>query len=180
MNNMTRQKFLSDQELNDLFRLMEKHKGTRDYFLIMLTLYCGARSCEVLKVRKCDIGTNCVTISFPAKGSDARTVPLPAPFTKGLKEYAEQKGDQDVLFKISTRHFRRIWDQYRCARKPKLHGLRHTLGVRLYGNSKNIHAVKTFLGHRNIKNTMVYLEFVEGADQLRNETKGMWKMNKSA
>jgi len=171
---LTEKKFLSDDELKNLMKLLQRHKGERDSIMIRLALFTGARSVELLKIRKCDLGKNTVTIEFPAKGSNARTVPVPAEFFKEVAEYVKGKASDDVLFPITTRQYRRIWDGFRPARKPKGHALRHTLGVKLYNNKKNIHAVKTFLGHKNIKNTMVYLDFVEGVSTLREETKGMW------
>lgn len=171
----TEKKFLSDAELKDLMKLLNKHKGERDSIMIRLALFSGARSCELLKIRRCDLGKNSVTIAFPAKGSNARTIPIPAEFYRELLEHvAMKKADEERLFSICTRQFRRIWDAYRPARKPKGHSLRHTLGIKLYNNKKNIHAVKTFLGHQNIKNTLIYLDYVEAVCTLREETKGMW------
>lgn len=177
MENMalTRKKFLTDDELESTFALLNKHKGTRDSILIRLALFSGGRSCEVLKVTPADLEANTVTI-YGAKGSNDGTLPLPPDFFAELQEYVRAqaiKPDQKI-FPITTRHFRRIWAEWRPVRKPKLHSLRHTCGVRLYANSRNIHAVQTFLRQKNIKNTMIYLDFVEGADQLREGTQGMW------
>lgn len=171
---LTEKKFLGDDELKSLLKLLDRHKGQRDSIMIRLALFSAARSIELLKIRKCDLGKNSVTIAFPAKGSNPGTLPLPAAFFKELSEYVKEMKDEDVIFPISTRQFRRIWDQYRPARKPGGHSLRHTLGVKLYNNNKNIHAVQTFLRQKNIQNTMIYLDFVEGVSTLREGTKGMW------
>lgn len=173
---LTRKKFLSDDELEATLNLLHKHKGTRDSILIRLALFSGGRSCEVLAVKPSDLDASTVTL-YGAKGSNDRTVPLPPDFFAELQAFVKAEGTKpnERIFPITTRHFRRVWSYWRPVRKPKLHGLRHTLGVRLYNNSKNIHAVKTFLGQVNIKNTMIYLDFVEGTNQLRSESDGMWE-----
>lgn len=173
---LTRKKFLSDDELADLFARLNAAKGTRDSLLIRLALHCAGRSCEVLAVKSEDLQENTVTL-YGAKGSADRTVPLPPPLFDELQEYIKREGIQrkQQIFPITTRHFRRIWSYWRAERCPKLHSLRHTFGVKLYNNSKNIHAVKTSLGHMNIRNTMIYLDFVEGTNQLRTESEGMWE-----
>lgn len=172
---LTRKKFLTDDELESTMVLLHRHRGERDSILIRLSLFSGGRSCEVLAVKPEDLDANTVTL-YGAKGSNDRTVPLPPDFFAELQAFVLAQGVRagDRIFPFSTRHFRRIWDAWRPARKPKLHGLRHTGGVRLYKKSRNIHLVKTFLGQVNIKNTMIYLDFVEGTEELRAESEGMW------
>lgn len=46
-------------------------------------------------------------------------------------------------------------------RKITLHTFRHFYASKLYHNTKDILLVKERLGHRNIKNTMVYTSLVE-------------------
>ncbi len=173
---LTRKKFLSDDELTETLALLNRHKGTRDSILIRLALFSGGRSCEVLALKPEDLHASTVTL-YGAKGSNDRTVPLEPVFFAELQAFIQAKGlaRNERIFPITTRHFRRIWSHWRPVRNPKLHGLRHTLGVKLYANSRNIHAVKTFLGQKNIKNTMIYLDFVEGANELRSEAEGMWE-----
>lgn len=177
---ITRKKFLSEDELEELIRRCEKYNHERDSILIRLSLFSGARSCEILALKRGDLHEKETAITIHgAKGSNDRTVPLPAAFFKVLKEYADAFSEDERLFPFSTRHYRRIWDTWRSSRKPKLHGLRHTFGIKFYDNSRNIHATKTFLGHKNIKNTMVYLDFIEGAEQLRAGADGMWQKKSS-
>ena len=169
---LTEKKFLSQKELDRLTEILDKHPG-RDATLIKLALFTGARSCEVLAVRKIDLGQNSVTI-FGAKKSNDRTVPLPASFFREISELCKGTPDNDKIFPITTRQFRRIWNQYRPNHQLGIHSLRHTVGVRMYMTSSNLHAVKTMLGHKNLSSTMIYLNYVEGVKQLKNSMRGMW------
>jgi len=146
MKALDQNKFLTDQELDSLLNLCNRHSGQRDSIIIRFTLFTGARGCEALAVRKRD-----------------------------LAGYARGMADDDRLFPIAVRTFRHIWNLYRPNHKKGAHCLRHTYGVRLYQNCENVFTVKSALGHVNIQNTMVYLDFVESQRKLKQAAKGMWK-----
>lgn len=175
MQALTERKLLADAEREQLVALLERHKGERDSIMLRLMLFTGARSCETLQVRAKDFGECCVTIRA-AKGSNDRTIPLPPKFFREIKEYIQANDikPNDRLFPISTRHFRRIWDVWRPNSQKGSHTLRHTPATLLYIVSRDILAVKSLLGHKQINNTMVYLNFVEGPRALKRKMKGMW------
>ncbi len=178
MKTLTENKFLTDIELQQLLDLCGQHQGTRDSILIRFVLFTGARGCEVLAVKKSDIGKQCASIQG-AKKSNNRVVPLPAAFFSELQTYMDTMADQDRLFPIARRTLRHIWDQFRPNPNKGVHSLRHTYGVKLYNNCEDIHAVKTALGHKNYSSTQVYLDFVEGQKTMKKAVKGMWtKRNK--
>lgn len=171
---MTENKFLTDVELKHLLELCEKHKDTRDSILLRFLLFTGARGVETRRVRKCDIGKKAVAIQG-AKGSNDRVIALTPSFYKELQTYVANMDDNDFIFPVAERTLRHIWHQFRLNPKKGVHALRHTFGVRLCDNSGgNVHAVKSALGHRNIQNTMIYLDYVQGQKQLRKAMQGMW------
>jgi len=172
MDALTENKFLTDQELEQLLVTCEKHGG-RDSIVIRFALYTGARGCEIRKIRKFHLGKGAVTI-YGAKGSNNRMVPLPPKFFQGVMEYCEEAGDKGFIFDVAVRTLRHMWGQYRPNPNKGFHCLRHSYGVRLYNNCEDIHAVKTALGHKNIQNTMVYLDFIEGQRKLKAAIRGMW------
>lgn len=179
-NVLTEAKFLNDEELKALFSLLEQTKTNpktkteyRDSLLLRLALRLSGRSCEILKLRSKDLGKDTVTL-WGAKGSNSRTLPLPADLIRDLKEYCKDLTPEARIFPISTRHFRRIWDLYRPNASKGAHSLRHTGALKLYSNCRDLKAVQYMLGQKEIKNTMVYLDFVEGAQKLRSQMKGMW------
>ena len=177
---LTEAKFLNDEERNTLLDLLEQTNSDtktkteyRDSLLLRLTLRSSARSCEILRLRPKDLGKDTITL-WGAKGSNSRTVPIPADLMRELKEYCKDLSPNDRIFPISTRHFRRIWDQYRPNPSKGSHSMRHTGAIKLYVNCRDLKAVQYMLGQKEIKNTMVYLDFVEGAGKLRSQMKGMW------
>jgi site-specific recombinase XerD len=84
-------------------------------------------------------------------------------------------GMNEKLFPITTRQFRRIWNNWRPNKSKGLHTLRHTFGTLLINNCDDIYAAKHLLGHRQIANTEKYLHFVHGQKDLRSKMKGMFK-----
>lgn len=174
MTTLTDSKFLTDDELAHLLALCNRHQGERDSILIRLCLFSGARGAEVIQVRKRDIGKGCVTVTG-AKGSNNRTVPLPPAFFVELEAYSASLKPDDRLFPIAARTWRHIFGQWRPNPKKGGHALRHTFGVRLYSQSRDIHLLKTALGHVSIRNSEIYLSFVEGREKLAKATAGMWE-----
>lgn len=177
---LTEAKFLNDDELASLLALLEQVKTQaktkteyRDYLLLRLTLRVSARSCEVLRLRPRDLGKDTVTL-WGAKGSNSRTLPIPIELMRELKDYCKHLAPDDRIFPITTRHFRRIWDKYRPNSSKGTHSMRHTGALKLYTNCRDLKAVQCMLGQKEIKNTMVYLDFVEGTQKLRSQMKGMW------
>lgn len=177
---LTEAKFLNDEELKTLFCLLERSKVNpktkteyRDSLLLRLALRLSGRSCEILRLRPMDLGKDTVTL-WGAKGSNSRTLPLPIDLIRELKEYCKDLNPEARIFPISTRHFRRIWDHYRPNTSKGAHSMRHTGALKLYSNCRDLKAVQYMLGQKEIKNTMVYLDFVEGAQKLRSQMKGMW------
>lgn len=173
---ITQHKFLSDIELKRLLDQCHKHKGERDSIFLRMCLYTGARQSEVLAIRACDFQPYAVTI-YGKKKSNDRTIPLDPNFYAEVMLYIQAQGFDkitDRIFPISTRMARYIWDAYRTNPRKGLHSTRHTTGVKLYNNCKDIKAVKTMLGHKNINNTQIYVDYVEGQEKLRTATVGMW------
>ena len=175
---LTESKFLNDDEIKALLVLLEQSKAKtkteyRDSLLLRLTLRSSARSCETLRLRPKDLGKDTITL-WGAKGSNSRTIPISVDLMRELREYCKDLSPDDRIFPITTRHFRRIWDQYRPNPSKGSHSMRHTGALKLYTNCRDLKAVQYMLGQKEIKNTMVYLDFVEGTSKLRSQMKGMW------
>lgn len=168
MKTLTPNKYLDDQEVEELQRIFEKFRETdpRDVLLIELALNCGARQEEIIRIRKSDLTKSFdprsrkwrryVFISKPNKGSSRRIVPLSKELFEALETYA-QTVRGDVLFPISTSRIRQIWYQYRPVQK-NFHALRHTFGRRMYEINHSLRDVQYLLGHRSITNTQIYTE----------------------
>jgi len=179
MKNLTQDKFLNDNELETLVKTLNKNKESRDSILIFMAIFTGARCQEILNLRKKDI-KNKVVIVKGIKNSNDRSIPIPDDFYNTLLKYMKNLSNDDCLFPVTTRQVRRIWDSYRPNSDLGFHCLRHTLGVRLYKASKDIHAVKTILGHKSIDNTMIYMNYVESNKELKKELKKLWNVKNAS
>ena len=169
---LTSEKFLTDNELNQLFKLLSRYRGQRDRILILLTLFSGGRSAEVLNIKKSDVTESSVTL-YGLKGSHDRTIQLPEDFASELRGFISSLGNDDKLFQITTRHFRRIWNQYRPCKKG-IHSLRHSFCVKLYMASRNIRLVQSAAGHKSLANTEIYLNFVQSKEEMKKAIGSMW------
>jgi integrase len=94
-------------------------------------------------------------------------------YAKLLRHARETKTGK--LFPISTRMLRKIWAKVRPANGKGVHSLRHTVGVDYYKESRDVHGTGGVLGHKSLKNTMIYLTFVESREQRTDVFKKIWK-----
>jgi integrase len=177
---LTENKFLTDNETAHLLALLKRHKSERDSIMLRISLYTGARGCELLALTVKDFSSNGKVHITGAKGSNSRDVDLNFEdylFSKEVAKYIESEGlkGEDRLFPISTRRLRYIWDFWRSNPNKGIHSIRHTTGLLLYLNSGDINKVKSLLGHRQINNSQIYAEFTHGPRTLKKAMKGMFK-----
>lgn len=172
---LTAQKYLTDDEREEFLALLDRHKDERDALMLTLAIYTGARSVELLRLRPRDFHGERVSIRA-AKGSNDRDVWIPKGLAARVAQYGRDVGlnQDELLFPITTRQFRRIWALWRPNPNKGSHSLRHTALGSLYLNSKDLLAVKYVSGHKNIQNTMIYLD-IEVSRGLRNKMRGMLK-----
>jgi integrase len=166
-------KFLNDEELKCFLVKRKEARGTRNGIIMGLLLYTGARQCEISAIKKEHIYNGGVFI-FGRKNSNDGLALLPPSFYKELLAYVKEKPDSISLFPLNTSTLRRIWYKFTPNHNKGLHCLRHTYGIRYYNNSKDIHGTKNGLRHKNIKNSLVYLDYVEGIKIQAKNIKGMW------
>lgn len=176
MKAITKKKYLSDTERDYLVSLLNSYKGLRDSIMLRLQLFSGARKSEILKLTPNSFTKNTVTISA-TKNSNDRTIPLKQSFYLEIINYinSHKLNPNAKLFPISSRQYSRIWDFWKPTKKGT-HVLRHTFGILLYKKTKDIHMVRRLLGHKNINNTMIYLDFNVSLNEIKQATKGMWNI----
>jgi len=161
-------KFLDEKEEAQLLTQLSKSKS-RDALILLLLHQYGMRSGELLAVRIRDV--NLDTGSFlihGSKNSNAREFTLSQTLHTRMRNYflevhnyEDMKSHlDDLVFPLSYNRLGEIWRYWRpggCT-KP-LHSLRHTCALRTYERCKDVLLLKTVLGHKALKNTMVYAEF---------------------
>lgn len=176
MKPITENKYLSDTERESLVKLITKNKGDRNSIMFKLMLLTGARSSEILKLTAGSFSKEGSVNIIATKNSNNRTLPLPKAFVTEVMDYVKINNikQNEKLFQISRRQFYRLWDLWRPNPKKGSHSIRHTTAILLYLNCTDIKKVQALLGHKQINNTMVYLDFCEGVRELKNAMKGMW------
>lgn len=165
---ITEKKFLTEKELDALKKKLDEGGNERDKLLILSALYTGARRNEILNVRPCDLGENSITI-YGLKGSNDRTIPIfDDAYWQSLKAFISINKIEEhcPIFNITPRHFNRIFKTYS---EKSVKALRHTMGVNFYKASRDIKANQHILGHKNIQNTIVYMDFVESQESIRDK-----------
>jgi len=159
-------KFLSDEEQEALLRVLDINE--RDGLFIMLALKTGARMSELLAIARADINERNQTVFIIGlKDSNDREIPLEKSIFKALMDRAQALPKHARVFPICRQRVFQIWERYRPNPDKGFHSLRHTFAVNLYKRHKDIILVKTALGHRSLKNTMIYADFIYSTESLR-------------
>jgi len=156
------QKYLTPNEEADLRRLLPK-LSERDSLYFEVLLETGARLNEGLNILSTDlISERCSVFLRGLKGSNDREVAIPPALFNRLNRYCIGR---DRPFPFSDANADRIWRLIRPVKK-KLHSLRHTFAINTLKRTRRVELVQYALGHRNIANTMIYLDY-ERAEEFR-------------
>lgn len=172
-------KYLTVRETEILFCEIKKdtsRHALRNYTIFRLALYCALRVGEIALLQECDLDSEKWEIYCRREKSshnnklriydeDLRTL---------LKEYLQIKSllypPSPFLFPsqkgtpISRQMLDNLMKKY-CKNtdipeeKHHFHVLKHTRAVDLADLSLDIKSVQWWLGHRNIQNTLVYMQF---------------------
>jgi len=160
-------RFLSPQEVNELFRVASASK--RDMILLKCLFHLGLRNSEAQKLEVGNIDhVNQMVKVVQGKGKTDRYVPIPAAFAGELKGFMGER-DSGLLFggrgergAMSDRHIRRIVKHYaKLARIRKCeeihpHTLRHSYATFLHNRRVPLNEIQSLLGHKNIETTTIY------------------------
>ena len=159
-------KFLNDEEQSVL--LKELDPKNRNELFIMLALKTGARQSELLALTHADINQSNQTIYIKGlKGSNDREMPIEKSIFNALIALTRGFSGSERIFPFCRQRLYQIWTWYRPNPNKGFHSLRHTFAVNLYKRLKDIMLVKTALGHRSIKNTLIYANYVYSTEELR-------------
>jgi integrase/recombinase XerD len=147
---------------------------TKNGLYIGLLYFTGARTSEILGVRKKDLHKdNCSVFITGLKGSKDRDIPIPKNFFSWVMEYSKDMDNDERLFKFTSSRARYIWGDFRpIGCRKSLRSLRHTFGVNLYRKTKDIRLVQLTLGHKSISNTEIYVDYVYSQDEMRKAMYG--------
>ena len=177
-------KFLTTGEKNELFHVISADKGMmakRNKAIFYLSEYCALRVSEVALLTLSDFNPYKKDIYCRRlKGSRSNTLKIVnTEVLEALESYYQDRllidTDDNHLFlsmqgkPISRKTLDYLMKRY-CAQthipdeKHHFHSLKHTRAIELieYDDVK-VTDVQWYLGHRNIQNTMIYLDYTSSA-----------------
>ncbi|MFQ5981348.1 MAG: site-specific tyrosine recombinase/integron integrase [Candidatus Heimdallarchaeota archaeon] len=156
--------------VDDISRLLEATKNTRDYLIVILLYSTGVRVSELchLSIGDIDFEQDLIHV-VRGKGGKDRKVPL-APHVRDLiRAYAEKLGPPNSnlpLFRNRSDSRLTARSVQRIVRKAKLtagiskkvtpHALRHAFATHLCDNNVNIRVIQELLGHASLATTQLY------------------------
>ena len=167
--------FLTKGELKALLDRV-KMKSPRDYAMVLLAYRHGMRASEICNITVHNLDLEAGNIRCQrGKGSISNWQQLSADEIKAVKTWLRKrpKVDTDCLF-VSNRgtpmsrcQFFRLFKDHAHAvgipeEKQHPHVLKHSLGTHLANAGMPVQVIQARLGHRNIQNTMVYLQVSSG------------------
>lgn len=165
--------YLTIPQINNILKTINKKSKNilRDKLLILLGFELGLRASEVLDLKLSDVYINSNEILCRrVKGSEQNKLEIKDETMKLLKKYIEETNPKDFLFSnfkgevLSFQGLNYIFKRY-CEfakiskEKAHFHSLKHSRGVWLAENGFSIQDIKYLLGHKNIRNTMIYVSF---------------------
>lgn len=167
-------RFLHQEHMDDLFYALKKDGNKRNIAMFHIAYFCGLRASEIGMIQHGDFnpGNNSIFI-HRLKKSDSKAVHLDPDRLKVLKSFLNEKkyfSDNDPIFQsqrrmpISRYRVRELFIRYaKIAKIPKTkrfpHILKHSIAVHLLDSGADIEDVRQHLGHKNIKNTLIYAKY---------------------
>jgi integrase len=155
---------------------LELHNKLRDLALFNMAIDSMLRSCDLVRLKVCDISRGNEILSRAQVIQKKTGKPVQFEITKRTKLAVQNwmtnahLGYEDFLFKsrqkysehISTRQYSRIVDGWVTSigldkAIYATHSLRRTKASIIYRETKNIRAVQILLGHTKIESTVRYL-----------------------
>jgi len=160
--------YMTKDEVRDVLEGVENKP--LNHLLINFLWQTGARVTEALSVKVSDIDFYSKVVRMPSlkkKNPQIKTIPLQGELLGELGAYIGQKGlkKDDLIFSITRQHAHRIVRDA-CIKagidkkRAHPHVLRHSFSVNAVLQRVPLPILQKWLGHSDIKNTMVYLQIL--------------------
>ena len=172
-DNKMKRKYLSGEEVACLLRTVySEMTSCRDYCMISMAFWHGLRVSELLSLKREDYDPLSQSIHIRRlKGGLCTTHPLNPEETRALQRWLQERRrwpgqDQPWLFlsrqggKLSRQRFYQMLRTYGQRAQLPLpihpHMLRHACGYALAERGNDTRLIQDYLGHRNIRHTVLY------------------------
>lgn len=155
---MTAIKYLSEKSLQRAYENASKKQ--RDWMILKILAHTGLRASELcdLKVKNVYIAEKYLYII--GKGGFIRSVDISTDVANLLQLWINQKtlSRNDSVFNIS---YQSVYRMCRLHAGFKPHAFRHTYAINLLRATGNIRYLQKQLGHKNLNNTQIYLQYID-------------------
>ena len=150
-----------ERELLSWLNCMQKNREAKDIIECLIDLGCRVNELLNLEKRFVDFDNNQINFN-DRKNDNAVAVPMTNRVKSILRRYYREVKDFDKLFSLNYSELNAIWQKarkdlgYADKKFYTLHLCRHTCASRLVQRGCQLLLVKDWLGHEDIKTTMIY------------------------
>lgn len=141
---------------------------TRDRLLLELLYYTGCRVSEVINLKRSEIDFCRMQMKVTGKGRYQRVVVINKKIVELITIYESLWNSKSSYLLVSNKGRKiypmlvwRIIQQY--FRQPHVdfnvsaHVIRHSIATHLYRDRAPLHSIKSFLGHKSLRTTLLYI-----------------------
>jgi integrase/recombinase XerD len=158
----------------------------RDWAIVDLMLFCGLRTCEIIRLEMSDVGFDDHQLRIRGKGGRERVIPLPEDLGRALRQYITIERpshlSQSRLFLVlqgprrgsaltaaGLRTFFRHRRQIALLASANAHRFRHTFGTDMARAGVRLPVLQKMMGHADAKTTLQYIQLsmTDIADEYR-------------
>ena len=150
-----------ERELLSWLNCMQRNREAKDIIECLIDLGCRVNELLNLEKRFVDFDNNQINFN-DRKNDNAVAVPMTNRVKSILRRYYREVKDFDKVFSLNYSELNTIWQKartdlgYADKKFYTLHLCRHTCASRLVQRGCQLLLVKDWLGHEDIKTTMIY------------------------
>ena len=150
-----------EKELLSWLSMNREHREAKDIVECLIDLGCRVSELLGLEKRYVDFDNNQINFN-ERKNDSAVAVPMTKRVQSIMRSYCRQLKDFDRVFNLNYDSLNFIWQEarrdlgYKDKKFYTLHLCRHTCASRLVQRGCQLLLVKDWLGHDDIKTTMIY------------------------
>ena len=150
-----------EKELLSWLSMNREHREAKDIVECLIDLGCRVSELLGLEKRYVDFDNNQINFN-ERKNDSAVAVPMTKRVQSIMRSYCRELKDFDRVFNLSYDSLNFIWQEarrdlgYKDKKFYTLHLCRHTCASRLVQRGCQLLLVKDWLGHDDIKTTMIY------------------------